>query len=139
MQQDNSPIRVVYSQLRAQMNQEQKRKLQRLNDDRVRAWRAVFTVLNRQQQPVMANLMQQDFHREDADKKAIVEGLRREIEELTCSICMETAGGERGVYITSCSHVFCETCMQKYEQSGKRVCPLCRKELGCAYREVGSG
>jgi hypothetical protein len=47
----------------------------------------------------------------------------------TCSICTENFTDEHDVVITSCFHIFCNTCIGKWilQDYSKRVnCPICR-------------
>ena len=137
---DNSPIKYVYGQVHRSLTQDNKRKLERIEKDRVRAWSAFFTVIRKSQIPLQGQLADRNFQAVDpVEKKAIVSALRREIEALTCAICMEEPGEVNGICITSCSHFFCDSCIKKQEELGRHSCPICRKEMTCVYREEGKG
>lgn len=43
-----------------------------------------------------------------------------------CPICYETI---TNLYVTSCSHKFCESCINKWKDTHAKTCPMCRTNI----------
>lgn len=47
-----------------------------------------------------------------------------------CPVCSEDFQSSTEIFITPCSHVFCNQCMYKWShESNKKTCPMCRANL----------
>jgi hypothetical protein len=52
----------------------------------------------------------------------------QEIQDKTCSICLDELSQVRFVCKTHCNHYFCSNCLQDWLLV-KRVCPMCNSNL----------
>ena len=43
-----------------------------------------------------------------------------------CSICYEDVQENNACLLSTCSHVFCETCLHTWLETDKNSCPMCR-------------
>lgn len=48
---------------------------------------------------------------------------------LRCAICLSSFSEGIQLSATVCGHIFCQDCIGAALKQGKRVCPICRKEL----------
>lgn len=49
-------------------------------------------------------------------------------EEFVCAICTNVVDFRTASY-TSCSHVFCLSCLGRWLEARERMCPVCRSSL----------
>lgn len=58
----------------------------------------------------------------------LLELLRRNESELSCSVCYEGDFTPDNIHVTSCSHIFHSTCISEwYATSSRRKCPYCKQ------------
>jgi hypothetical protein len=55
--------------------------------------------------------------------------LRMDSPEIKCSVCLDITIEENTLCSTNCSHQFCKGCLDKWFDTGKTTCPMCRSEI----------
>jgi SWI/SNF-related matrix-associated actin-dependent regulator of chromatin subfamily A3 len=53
-----------------------------------------------------------------------------EEQEVECAVCLCEMEENVAIILRACSHVFCQTCINRVAVSGHGACPLCRQEFG---------
>jgi hypothetical protein len=55
--------------------------------------------------------------------------LRMNSSDIKCSVCLDITIEENTLCSTNCSHQFCKSCLDKWFNTGKTTCPMCRSEI----------